>query len=417
VANYNKIMTSIPPTPQAPQQVVGELLSRLLEQTRYLDSSEILQFLTAFQTQLAEEIRQIESFSDLRGQLLAEISECRDYARLGVLHQELNELEMEEFLKVQSVATLHHNCTEYRDLLTERAVRLVEEEFRASGKGSPPAPYALLSTGSDGRDEQTLITDQDHLIVYGDEGGDETDSWFTEFSLLLVDRLEELGFKKCTGDMMPSNPTWRGSYHQWRRRITSIVRYECNPEDFGKNMMNLIVLSDARHVAGDRVLADRLVETIREVEQEYFQALWGMAKAATEMKLALGFLKRLWTEASGEHKGSFNLKLIAWAPLIMNVRILAINQGIPATNTIRRIELLQQEKSFSPAVAAGLIDAYEVLTRHRILLQIRVIKGIQKDSYYLNPYELATDEREKIRQALLRIEELQKTIHTNFSIM
>ena len=182
-------------------------------------------------------------------------------------------------------------------------------------------------------------------------------------------------------------------------------------------MMSLIVLSDARYVAGDQELAGMLVETIRSVERDYFQALWGMAKAATEMRLPLGFLKRLWTEGSGEHKGEFNLKLLAWAPLIMNVRILAINQGIPATNTIRRIELLQQERSFSPAFAASLCEGYEVLTRHRILLQIRVIKGIQKESHYLNPYELATDEREKIRQALLRIEELQRTIHTNFSIV
>ena len=410
-------MTTAPDPQPAPQQVVAELLGSLLEQARYLDSEEILKFLTAFREQLDGEIHQIETFSDRRGQLLAEIPECREYARLGELHRELNELEMEEFLKVESVATLHHNCTEYRDLLAEQALRLVEEELRASGRGAPPVPYALLSTGSDGRDEQTLITDQDHLIVYGDDGGDVADSWFTEFSLLLVDRLEEIGFKKCTGDMMPSNPTWRGSSQQWRRRLICIVRYECDQEDFGKNMMNLIVLSDARYVAGNRELADRLVEYIREVERDYFQALWGMAKAATEMKLALGFIKRIWTEASGEHKGAFNLKLLAWAPLIMNVRILAINQGIPATNTIRRIELLQQEKSFSPAVAAGLIVAYEVLTRHRILLQIRVIKGIQKDSYYLNPYELTADEREKIRQALLRIEELQKTIHTNFSIM
>ena len=410
-------MITVPDSQLDPQPVVAELLRPLLEQARYLDSGEILQFLQAFREQLDGEIHQIDGFSDRRGRLLAEIPECREYARLGELHRELNELEMAEFLKVQSVGALHHNCTEYRDLLAERAVRLVEEELRDSGKGAPPVPYALLSTGSDGRDEQTLITDQDHLIVYGDDGGEEADAWFTEYSLLLVDRLEEIGFKKCTGDMMPSNPTWRGSYQQWRRRIICIVRYECNPEDFGKNMMNLIVLSDARYVVGDRKLAESLVETIRSVEQDYFQALWGMAKAATEMKLALGFLKRLWTEASGEHKEEFNLKLLAWAPLIMNVRILAINQGIPATNTIRRVELLQQEKSFSPTVAAGLIEAYEVLTRHRILLQIRVIKGIQKDSYYLNPYELPTDEREKIRQALLRIEELQKTIHTNFSIM
>ena len=410
-------MTVAPDISPAPKQVVEGLLERLLEQTRSLDHEEILELLTTFREQLSGEIDQIGHFSDRRDQLLAEICGCHDYARLGELHRKLNELEMEEFLKVQSVATLHHNCTEYRDLLARRALYLVEEELRTAGTGPPPVPYAFLSTGSDGRDEQTLITDQDHLIVYGDDGGDEADTWFKEFSLLLVDRLEEIGFKKCTGDMMPSNPTWRGSFQQWRRRLICIVRYECEPEDFGKNMMNLIVLSDARYVAGNRELADQLVETIRGVEQDYFQALWGMAKAATEMKLALGFLKRLWTEGSGDHKGEFNLKLLAWAPLIMNVRILAINQGIPATNTIRRIELLQQEKSLSAAAASGLIEAYEVLTRHRILLQIRVIKGIQKDSYYLNPYELTADERERIRQALLRIEELQKTIHTNFSIM
>ena len=410
-------MTSGPVSQSSRKLIVAELLRRLLEQARSLESGEILQLLTAFREQLSGEISQIEQFTDRRSQLLAGIATCSDYPHLGELHRELNELEMEEFLKVQSVIALHHNCTEYRDLLAGRAVQLVEEELRAAGRGEPPVPYALLSTGSDGRDEQTLITDQDHLLVYGDDGGAEADAWFTEFSLLLVERLDELGFARCTGDMMPSNPTWRGSYQQWRRRLISIVRYECDPADFGKNMMNLIVLSDARYVAGNRELADWLVETIRGVEQDYFQALWGMAKAATEMKLALGFLKRLWTEGSGEHKGEFNLKLLAWAPLIMNVRILAINQGIPATNTIRRIELLQQEKSFSPAFAAGLINAYVVLTRHRILLQVRVIKGIQKDSYHLNPYGLTTEERESIRQALLRIEELQKTIHTNFSIV
>ncbi|WP_298435726.1 putative nucleotidyltransferase substrate binding domain-containing protein, partial [Geobacter sp.] len=105
------------------------------------------------------------------------------------------------------------------------------------------------------------------------------------------------------------------------------------------------------------------------------------------------------------------------APLVMNVRILSINQGIPATNTVARIGLLQREGSFSAAFAQGLVDAYNILTRHRILLQIKVIKGIQDSSYYLNPYTLSPDEREAIRQALLRIEDLQRTIHTNFSIM
>ena len=410
-------MNTVPDPQSDRQQIVTALLAPFLEHTRTLDSGEIIRFLTSFRDQLDTEINQISEFTHHRKKLLWEIPTCRDYVRLGELHRLLNELEMAEFLKIQAVFTLHHNCTEYRDLLARQALKLAQEELLNNGRGAPPVPYALLSTGSDGRDEQTLITDQDHLIVYGDGGGEEADVWFADFSQILVERLAEIGFAKCTGDMMPSNPTWRGSYQQWQRRLVSIVRYECDPEDFGKNMMSLIVLSDARYVAGDRELAEELVTTIRAVERDYFQALWGMAKAATEMRLALGFLKRLWTEGSGEHKGEFNLKLLAWAPLIMNVRILAINQGIPATNTIKRIELLQQERCLSATVAAGLREGYEVLTRHRILLQIRVIKGIQHDSYHLNPYELTADEREKVRQALLRIEELQRTIHTNFSIV
>jgi signal-transduction protein with cAMP-binding, CBS, and nucleotidyltransferase domain len=284
-----------------------------------------------------------------------------------------------------------------------------------SGYPVPDLPFALISMGSDGRKEQTLITDQDYLIVYGDGGGDEADDWFKRFSELLVERLVEVGFKKCTGDIMPSNPTWRGSVSQWRKKLLAIVRYEY--EDYAKNLMDLIVLSDARYVAGDRTLATSLIDHIRELEQEYFHVLWGMAKAATEMRLALGFLKRIWTEGSGEHKGEFNLKLLAWAPLVMNIRILSINQGIPATSTMKRIGYLQEEGSLSASMADGLREAYQILTRYRIMQQIKVIKGIQKDSHHINPYQLPAEDRENIRQALLRIEDLQKVIHTNFHIV
>ncbi|WP_298270153.1 putative nucleotidyltransferase substrate binding domain-containing protein [Geobacter sp.] len=399
----------------AAQNPANDILNRVRDFVRFLDRDEIVSVLSAVRDEIVREMESVRELSDRKERLLSDAGSAAEYSRLRSIHDELNALEMERFLRINSVSTLHANCTEYRDRLAGRALQLVEGEMKNAGKGEPPRPYALCSMGSDGRAEQTLITDQDYLIVYGDGGGEATDEWFREFSELLVERMAEIGFKKCTGDIMPSNPTWRGSLAQWKRKLLAIVRYEY--EDYAKNLMDLIVLSDARFVSGDRELADALTSTIRSLEQDYFQVLWGMAKAATEMKLALGFLKRLWTEGSGEHKGEFNLKLLAWAPLVMNVRILSINQGIPATNTVDRIGLLQREGSFSAAFARGLVDAYDVLTKHRILLQIKVIKGIQDSSYYLNPYTLPPDEREAIRQALLRIEDLQRTIHTNFSIM
>ncbi|NJD90364.1 MAG: nucleotidyltransferase [Geobacter sp.] len=397
------------------KQFIEHLMTEVKAYLPLLSSAEADQFLDSLKSVVDENIDWLEKLTSRQKLLLAEINTTTSCSRLGEIHTELNKLEMERFLKSQSVPALHRNCTDYRDALAARAVKLVTLEMAADDQPVPEIPFALISMGSDGREEQTLITDQDYLIVYGDDGGDAVDEWFRRYSELFVERMVEVGFERCTGDIMPSNPTWRGSMGQWRKKLLAIVRYEY--EDYGKNLMDLIVLSDARYVAGNRELADELIELIRGLEQDYFQVLWGMAKAATEMKLALGFLKRFWTEGSGEHKGEFNLKLLAWAPLVMNIRIISINQGIPATSTVRRIELLQKEGSFSAGMATGLIEAYHILTRYRILQQIKVIKGIQKSSYYINPYQLPADDREQMRQALIRIEDLQKVIHTNFHIV
>jgi len=389
-------------------------LPDLTDITRYCRIEDFEPFLQMISKTVTSDHDRIVDWRGNKERLVGSIEHTQG-SPLRLIHEELNRIELERFLLIPSVQELHRSCTEYRDLLSKRVMESVFAEMDAAGLVRPQVPFALISMGSDGREEQTLITDQDNLIVYGDGGGEEADRYFIEFSTRLVDRLEEAGFKRCTGDIMPTNQTWRGSFSQWRKRLFSIVRYEV--EDIGKNTMDLIVMSDARYVAGDQGLAAELIDMIRTMEQDYFQVLWGMAKAATEMKLALGFMKRIWTEGSGEHKGEFNIKLLAWAPLVMNVRILAINQSIPATSTMERISLLEAEGSFSSSFARDLVDAYLVLTRQRIQIQIKALKGIQKDSYYLNPYQLPTAEREKIRHAMVKIEELQKIIHANFHIV
>jgi signal-transduction protein with cAMP-binding, CBS, and nucleotidyltransferase domain len=112
-----------------------------------------------------------------------------------------------------------------------------------------------------------------------------------------------------------------------------------------------------------------------------------------------------------------NIKLLGWAPLVMNVRIIAVNSGITETSTLLRIDKLEAARSFSPEFAAGLRNAYLFLTRLRIFLQIRELRGLQQDSYYIDPKTLPEQQQDELRQALRRIEELQKIIHTNFTIV
>ncbi|MDD2853530.1 MAG: putative nucleotidyltransferase substrate binding domain-containing protein [Desulfuromonadaceae bacterium] len=376
--------------------------------------NEIVPFLTMTLDSVKRTLDSITTWNDKNNKLVAAIAQAHG-SSLKTIHDSLNQIELERFLLIPSVQELHSSCTDYRDLLSIRVMDNVIADMDAAGFVRPRIPFALISMGSDGREEQTLITDQDNLIVYGDDGGEAADRYFAEFAIRLVNGLEEAGFKRCTGDIMPTNQTWRGSFTQWRKRLFSIVRYEV--EDLGKNVMNLIVLSDARYVAGDPELAAELIAMIRTMERDYFQVLWGMAKAATEMQVALGFMKHIWTEGSGEHKGEFNIKLLAWAPLVMNIRILAINESIPATSTLERISLLTSAGSLSQSFARDLVDAYHTITRQRILIQIKALKGIQNDSYYINPYQLSATERERIQHSLIKIEELQKVIHTNFHIV
>ena len=242
---------------------LDDLMERLQGVLSLLERDETLLLLQALRNNVDQEVDWAEGLAAQQSVLLNRIPVTGDYPVLMDIHAELNALEMERFMKVQSVSALHESCTGYRDLLAHRALRLVEEELAAAGKAPPPVPFALISMGSDGREEQTLITDQDYLTVYGDDDGAEADDYFREFSELLVERLASIGFKKCTGDIMPSNPTWRGSLLQWRRRLLAIVRYEY--EVYARNLMDLILLSDARFVAGDQAIGTALVGLIRSV--------------------------------------------------------------------------------------------------------------------------------------------------------
>ena len=384
--------SSLPPPP--PATFPARFREQLVENLGRLDRPAALDLLAELGDLVARQRGGLQNLERSRREMLSRATQAATYRELQEIEHALTALETAQFVASGSVPGLHRGCTEYRDRLAERTIALVEAELAAE-HGPPPLPYALVSMGSDGREEQTLITDQDYLVVYADGGDEGADAYFRAFSELLVERLAAVGFAKCTGDIMPSNPTWRGSLQQWKRRLMAIVRYEY--EEYAKNLMDLIVLSDARFVAGDPAIATQLIEMIRDFEQSYFQVIWGMARQATEMKVGLNLFGQIWTDRAGEHQGLFNIKLLGWAPLVMNIRILAVHTGLTATNTLQRIDQLERDKRLGAANAAELREAFHILTGHRIRLQIRQLRGEQADSYFLDPATLTPEELETLR--------------------
>ena len=66
------------------------------------------------------------------------------------------------FEEEQAIADVHDLFRIVRDRLTIRALTLVEEEMAIAGFGRAPCGYCWIGLGSEGRDEQTFVTDQDN---------------------------------------------------------------------------------------------------------------------------------------------------------------------------------------------------------------------------------------------------------------
>lgn len=344
----------------------------------------------------------------------AENSEC-----LKRINNRVVEVGQSMFISLRSVPMILELCTTVRDAIAGRALELAKKESYFSCVAGE-IPLTLIAVGSHGRSEQTLFTDQDYLFIHGDIADEDAASeesaskYFGELGSLFVNIMAETGIQKCSSGIMPNCVEWRGSYAEWRRRLFTTTRFQ--HDDWAKNILNLIILSDARYISGNQDLWLRFAPLVRGEVRENPQIIRSMARVATAMRLANGFIRRFAVEAEGPNKGAFNLKLLAWKPLVTCVRLLALHFGVDNTSTLERIEGLREKGIFSEKAAAGLAESYHIITGRKILQQIKKSKGIIDDENYINPYELAGAEREELYRAIMKIAELQNMIGSNFSV-
>ena len=171
-----------------------------------------------------------------------------------------------------------------RDGITIKVLKLVEDEMVGEGYGHPPTNYVWAGLGSEGRDEQTLTTDQDNMIAYSD-AGEVVDRYFETFTGKAVDRLSEVGFERCKGGVMASTEKWRGSLTDWKKRLEQRIVYEAGIFE----SLDVIILTDARTVAGDKNLLPQLLEWFFEFLTENKMVMKDFYTSAVLMPTALSF--------------------------------------------------------------------------------------------------------------------------------
>jgi CBS domain-containing protein len=276
------------------------------------------------------------------------------------------------------------------DALIQRLLRLAEREL-----GPPPAPYAWIVFGSEGRGEQIMLTDQDNALVYAAPGA-EAEQYFAVLAERVVDGLLAAGFPPCPGGYMATN--WRLPLADWLRRFDDWLHVP-DPQA----LMAAGIFFDFRPVYGELSLEplDGLIHSA----QHNGLFVTHMLAAAREFTPPLGFFNRIRSDG-----GAIDLKLGGLAPIVTLARALALAAGSRERSTLERLAAAQAGGKLSAEGAGDLAAAFIFFLELRLRRQLAArAAGLQPDNrIVLN--ELPNREQKLLRDHLVRVRELQEAI-------
>jgi CBS domain-containing protein len=281
--------------------------------------------------------------------------------------------------------------------------------------GPPPARFAFMVLGSEGRKEQTLRTDQDNAIIFEDlpaKAGKSAMNYFLSFAEKVCGWLDEAGYSFCKGGVMAKNPRWCQPLQTWKRYFTEWI-HTAAPEA----LLPASIFFDFRAGYGDTNL-------IAELRGHIFDSLVGwpgffrhLAENALFFTPPIGFFRNFLVESKGEHRDSFNIKA-AMQPVVDYARIYALNHRIEETNTLGRLNELLSRGVISVQQYNELDTVYSYLMQQRFVRQVRaVIEEKAAPDNYINPKKLSRIEQTTLKEIFKRIEKFQAKLSFDFTGM
>lgn len=275
--------------------------------------------------------------------------------------------------------------------ISARAAELAELAMTQEGHGPAPAPWSYLVLGSGGRGESLLAADQDNALVHA--GRSEDDPWFAELGRRASALLDQAGIPYCKGGVMAMNPAWRHNFEGWRQRIETWVE---RPE--GENLLSVDIFYDFRPVYGDRTLAERLrAQAMAAARARMFLAF--LSDHVSGLSIPLGLFGRFITE-----NGRLDLKKGALLPLVSGIRVLALREGVAATDTSSRLQAVGDAGLLNADDVAGLGEAHELFTRLILEQQVVDIGRVLPPSTRVELQRLKRATRRHLREALKLIQ-------------
>lgn len=282
---------------------------------------------------------------------------------------------------------------ETEDRVARRLLQLAQREL-----GAAPGPFCWLAMGSEGRREQTLATDQDNGLIYADGLGPAADRAFERLAEWMVEALATCGAARCVGNVMATNPRWRGPLAAWQAHLG---QWLANPEP--SHLLDVLIAFDFRAVGGDTRMGVQLRSWLAERTPRAPTFLAQVAHAALESRRPLGLLGQFVLSRDG----TFDVKRDALRPVVDGLRLLALEHGWPVVGTVERLDQARAAGVLPREDARDLRAAFEALQRLRLRHQLELVEAGQPPNNALAPKAIQRAERAGLREHLKTIGRFQ----------
>ena len=130
----------------------------------------------------------------------------------------------------------------------------------------------------------------------------------------------------------------------------------------------------------------------------------------------VSMFKNFILEKNGQHKGHIDLKTKGLVPFVDFARLMSLDNGLAATNTLERIVSLEKQNFISKDFAAKIKEAYLFQMQLRLVHQLNMMRQDKDPDNYINPSELTDIEKHSLKKAFSLVGEIQAFIENYFHL-
>lgn len=340
------------------------------------------------------------------GVLVREIKRALTPKELKQVREKLTDLIQSSIAKNIPLPHIYNISGEIISAINKRAIELAILDL-----GSPPAKFAWLSIGSQGRKEQLLLTDQDSILVFEDVAADkyrDVKDYFVKLSKRTTSILEKVGFSYCQNGNMASNMTWCKSLTDWIKQYNSWMK---TPGEKSNEIGSIFF--DYEIVFGENKIEDTISEVIFGNIKNNNLFFDYLGNETLRKNPPLNFFKKFNLEEEGENKGKFDIKNRAIMPLVDAARLFTMSMQIKGiNNTYLRFKQLAIVDPKYSEIYLNCAEAFLTLSKYRTL------EGLKYDStgQFINVDEYTKADKEKLKNALSPMKDLEELIKDRFQL-